>query len=729
MPKRNLTTSKPIARRIRGILGGFALLSCLLVASVAAFSFRAPTEARAEESSWTPNAKEKPVEHTELATTAVSSTLTGTSQSVTVTFRSKKIEAYANGARYKNVFVVPDPAPGESSWEESKVLEEAAEEIKKAEEEGRDPVLPSFTASVFNISYNSNAAGTADDKKIMVIPATVTRDKGFVLNVTSIGTDVCFNRNTDLVNYENITQIIIPKTITSIAEGAFYNVPESVQICCEAPEYYTDEETGEQMKTYPTNWTDATPVYDYVIGEKEQKRLNVATPSPEKFGKGSDFFLGYKSEEFDLPMWMEYQFEKLNEHGMYEVLPDHYWYEVPIFSANHPYDAVGSTMGNEALTQNINIENLPTGQRINAASIRFHNIYRAISDPTSEAPRMIPDIRDPELESGWNGEYYTVPAIAYSSVPHFEEFFTMKPESISTIGGFIQFEVSFTKVPGTSGYGPYAKLNPDIFKANKKGLDDGTLQVRYQFSSLDQAYYRFTLKDGNSTRTVSSRIRTPIKYVLVTGNGPFRMGFLVNTDDLIDSSTNKKAEGVNYNDLVKMEFMNFGVKTDIYKPETNSIITKSAVALRFGVLPLFLSVQTAAHTEIGQVIAWTMVVYTVIFAALAVAWFLYSKRAFRNDEFRRVNDKKFLIASIKNYVGFACITAAILFIYCRWALLRTTIVVFNPLDPFVVIFALAALIFLGFTIRNLVIGFKNNRKRKEAARLKLDQDVADDGTH
>ena len=61
--------------------------------------------------------------------------------------------------------------------------------------------------------------------------------------------------------------------------------------------------------------------------------------------------------------------------------------------------------------------------------------------------------------------------------------------------------------------------------------------------------------------------------------------------------------------------------------------------------------------------------------------------------------------------------------------MRTTVVTFNPLDAFVIIFAVAGLIFLGFTIKNMVVGFKNARKRKEAIRLKLDEDVADDGTH
>ena len=41
---------------------------------------------------------------------------------------------------------------------------------------------------------------------------------------------------------------------------------------------------------------------------------------------------------------------------------------------------------------------------------------------------------------------------------------------------------------------------------------------------------------------------------------------------------------------------------------------------------------------------------------------------------------------------------------------------------------LVGAIFLGFTIKNLVVSFKNAKKRKEALRLKLDQDVVDDGT-
>jgi hypothetical protein len=38
------------------------------------------------------------------------------------------------------------------------------------------------------------------------------------------------------------------------------------------------------------------------------------------------------------------------------------------------------------------------------------------------------------------------------------------------------------------------------------------------------------------------------------------------------------------------------------------------------------------------------------------------------------------------------------------------------------------LIFIGFAIKNLVVAIKQARKNREALRLKLDEDVADDGT-
>ena len=163
--------------------------------------------------------------------------------------------------------------------------------------------------------------------------------------------------------------------------------------------------------------------------------------------------------------------------------------------------------------------------------------------------------------------------------------------------------------------------------------------------------------------------------------------------------------------------------------EVYSIIIKSEVITRFAELAVIPETHAMRHINVASVLVWTYVIYVVAFAALAVSYYFYAKRRFRNDEFRRVNTKRFVINALKNFLGFGLILSSILFIIARWGLMPTSVVVFNPMDAFVIVFTILGLIFFGFTIKNLVVSFKNARKRKEAIKLKLDQDVADDGTN
>ncbi|MBO5527784.1 MAG: hypothetical protein J6A47_00480 [Bacilli bacterium] len=716
MPNRNSNNLKPAQGIFRRFTLGFTALATLFAIGATAANSQKLAKVQAEDATWTPNAKEKATERKDLAVTASSATLTSTAESISVTFRSQKIEAYGNGASTMNVFVLPDDA----TW----TLDAASAAYAEAKQADPDADYIEYPAHVYNVSYNKNAR--TEDPNIIVIPSTVSNTRGFRFLVNSIVADCCFNEKTGLVSYDNITKIFIPDTIKTIEAGAFYNVPDNVQILCEAPEYYTNDE-NEQVKTYPNDWTDAENViYEYdlhkiyeefeIDDDEVELLLNTGSPTAKKFGEGADFYLGLESETYNYPLYMEYQFEKQTGDGLYEPVEGKHMYKVPVLATNVPYDAVGSSMGYEYVTKEINID-VPEKCRVKNDSIVFHNIFPAIKGSAEEGSAMKPDVKDDE---GWDGSYYAVPSIAYSVVPHFEEFFKVRPVSLSTLGNFLQFEIELDKPRGEDGYGIYPILQPAIFESNKAQIDAGTLQIRYQFSSLDQANYRFTYDDNGTLKVVSLRIRTPIKYVLVNKDNAFRMGFLVNADEV---------PGVTMESLRKVEFCNFVIKSDIYKPETNAIVTKSSSALHFAFVTLFDQVENAKKVNVGMVIVIFFLIYAVAFAAIAVAYFFYAKKRFRNDEFRRVNNKRFLLNSLKNFIGFALVAAAGLFIYCRWGLLRTTVVVFNPLDAFVVIFAVGGAIFLGFTIKNLVVSFKNARKRKEAARLKLDEDVADDGTH
>lgn len=691
MPKRNYPTSKPRKATFRFFALGFAAFSTLCALGASLFSGASSVRADAADE-WV-SEKETIIPREELAVTATSSALTDDSQSVTVTFTSKKVEAYPNSSQVKNVYVTPiDP-----TFDIKTVTDEAR---AAREEQGEEFVMPEYECSVYNICYNPNGGST---KNTVVIPDTLIYSNLIVFRVTTIGSDVVFNPDGGDA-YGQINKIVIPEHVTTIEAKAFMGVPETVQIYCEA-----DALNEEGKPTYPEDWTDATVEYGYALTSQEQSLLSRTAGSKKEFGEGADFFLGMDSEEFDLPLYFEYQLEKINDDGSVTPVEGAHYQALEVQSSNNDYDAVGSNMGVSSITSYVNVA-IPKGHRINSDTLVFHNIYRAVAEKNEEGAytgRFVPDF---EI-----GPCLSYPLVTYDFVPHFSDFFTMTPVSVATMGQFLQFEAQFERVAWPNEFGIYSILQPTVYNTNEANLRNGTLEVRYQFSALDQASYRFTLKNGTQ---IEARVRTPIAYILIPKRA-YRVGFLLDVSSY---------EGLNYADIATIELLGFSVKADLYKPSTNSIVTKSAYTVRFGSLALFPNVPETKHIEMPMVIALTYVVYVVAFVAGAIGYYFYAKRRYRNDEFRRVDNKRYFIAAAKNFVGFAFVLSALLFIYARWGLMRTTLVTYNPLDAFVAAFSVVALVFLGFTIKNIVVSVKNARKRKEALRLKLDQDQDDDGT-
>ena len=74
------------------------------------------------------------------------------------------------------------------------------------------------------------------------------------------------------------------------------------------------------------------------------------------------------------------------------------------------------------------------------------------------------------------------------------------------------------------------------------------------------------------------------------------------------------------------------------------------------------------------------------------------------------------------------IALAVNFIVLRFGVFYSAIPVFNPIDPFVIVFAIGGAISVGLFVRMFAIIAKTRKTAKEAKRLRLDKDVVDDGT-
>ena len=619
---------------------------------------------------------------------------TSASTSVSHSFQcvasSTKIESLGNSSRYNNVFVIPDDPTFPASIAEAKESADAAK--KAAEEAGEEYVPVHYNASVFNIT------NTRSDDTI-VIPSTINYTDLFILDVTSIGTSICYDHDEEKASYDNVAKIVIPNTIKSIASGAFpFALEAGVKFCVEA-----SDSTG-----FAADWTDATDIeYNYNIAGSQRNQLNLGAATTIKtFGQGKDYIIGIEREDYHYPLIVKYQLlDKNNQkYGDLQSL------ELPITSSNTDYDAVGSNVGSISKSFVVDID-VPEGYHVDDKSLTFHNIYPASRvDSPSGGKVTVPVLEE--------GPLYAIPRFSFEQTASFETLFQNRPGSITSFGGYTKIGLIVRRELSA-----YEKLLPRMYRTYESQIKSGAYLIRHQFTALGQAVYHIVYEYNGQRITKDVKVDTPITNAIINTTGEYEVGLLVKDSDV--------GEGFSASSIKEFDFRGFSVKLDLLNAEKQSRVNKSDLLIRFSSLPLVKegAVSPNANINLTMVTVLFFLGYALIFTAIALIYYFYAKNKFKNDEFRRVNGKKYLKEAIKNGIGIGLLVGAIFFIYARWGLLESTVVVYNPLDPFVIIFAIAGLIYAGFAIKNIVTSIKNTRKRKEAARLHLDQDKDDDGTN
>ena len=669
----------------KSLFAFFASLS-LALAGASAFSKAGSFSVKAESESAPRFENEVEADRNELAFTLTSSSLTPCSQSFTLSMQSVKIEAYNNSTRYNNVFVRID----DSNYTDFQTAKKNAEDAKEAaENEGKEYVPAVYNATVFNVA-NSKAANN-----VIVLPNFIDYGTLFRLQVTSIEANACYDYDSKSISYANIKEIIIPEGYQKISSNAFLGAKEAGVAIKTA--------SASAGENWEEGWTDADVEYGVTLTSTQQRALEVRTTGTTTFGEGKSFFVGYFDKakpETNKPLTMEYH---LLDSGNNPVGQTQY-YELPKASTTLDYDAVGTIAGKAKDDRSVDIE-IPEGTHIDESSIVFHNILRLAKNEQGKV------VIEPDSEP-----LKATPTRSYSQVMNFGDFLEVSPGKASYIAGYSRFSLKAhlkTEI--------FETINPTVYKQNKALIDSGTLRVRISLSSLGSASYRVVYEGKNGEEITSTiPVRTPIGTINLS-NGE-EIGFLI--EDA------KVGEGFSFSKVRSLRLCGFYVQIDLYNGNKNSIANNSKKSIRFASIDILPQggVSELKTTNLAVYFAVAYSCYVAAFCLLAVGYFFYCKKKYRNDEFRRVNPKKYWLKSLRNLFGYGLIFSSILFIVARWGLLDSTVVVFNTLDVWVIVFTLAGAIFLGLAIKEFVVSIKQTMERKKKEKLHLDADVAEDGT-
>ena len=641
----------------------------------------------------------------ELTASIVQSTTTDSSQSLNISFRSKTLVGFKTG-RGNYIVTITDPNfTGEPS-------SPVPEGYDKYDEDSGLPILEGVVSFVIGGGQN----------KEVCLPSTLTQAETFVIKVTGIEAN-CVTANGEEYNGKNkwvdvtvvegkeiknprITSIYIPNTIEHVAKNAFTGVPADVTIA------YEDESLPEGV--FEDGWTDAATITYGTYKTKSLKKANVggtADDLVDELGRPISFVLGcqkdnkHTGEEYDRPLVIQYdKVTNGQRETIYEALP-------LTNTVGNSYDSVGKI--SSLVYSRLLGYKLGPGESIDDESIIFHNIMKASNDSVIDTSKT----------------YWIKPVIGYSEKQDLSHLVTFKSTGSSTFAGFSMFTLSMDKnLSITSDKYPephslYLDVKQDLYEQNKLQIEKGNTVIRYSLYNLYLSSYHFIYEGSNGElKDITVPISTVISYQTLDHDKGNKVSILLENKKVAPDFSAEKVR--------TFELVNITIQMDLFATSSSgstTVLGKSAISYKFAYITVRNDVkETVFNYNIFLVIFF--VAYIALFAVAAFVLYKVLKEKYKNDEFRRVNDKKYVKKALLYGAGSTLIVAAIVFIAMRVGGFANTIVVFNPTDPLLIIFSIVGMIVGGYFIVQAIKAIKVGRERRKAIRLRLNEDVEDDGT-
>ena len=560
---------------------------------------------------------------------------------------------------------------------------------------------------------SKNARNSESDSTIS-IPETITYGTKYSVNVTALGNGAMPFMDAEDYNYKDkypIKKLYIPKTITKVHENAFSNIPAGVEL-----EINFENKESDITFVNKSNWLNGEGAGDvkvnYDVSFIGNRSVKYTTPAVY-FGEAQSFILGYKGgkvEEETIPELLlsyEYQVE-IDQKTYYKQG------KLNVKDANNPYDSVSA---NQPSFDTELVINLDFEEEYIDGSLVFYNIYPMISKSVASGGNVFyPDLSSPYMSKatkGYKVDYDISNVVDYS----FKE--------ITTFGEYTNIVTNFERVYlGEDKHTLYQEARPEDFVTYAKQFASGDYIIRYRISNLSTSNYiiEYENKAGEVVET-TTQIVSPLPYIVLNTHGITACSFLIKNSDVASDFSADKIKSIRIDSLT--------INMHIYDvSNSTSLGLSNQINCTFGEVYLL----TPVTEKIGT---FSIVAFILIFTiSLAVAFigaatglYFYLKEKYKNDEFRRMNTKIYVRKSAIALFGTLIFALGLQFILFRFLKLNNSFAVYNPLDPYVIGFGIAALIAFGYFIYYMIQFIKTEKKRKEAIRLKLNEDVDDDGTH
>ena len=560
-------------------------------------------------------------------------------------------------------------------------------EFSKMSADEREAIIEQYNAGEYETvhfnSYVFNITGSSDTKNV-VIPRYLTRNHIFTLDITEIGTDAA-----TAADWGNITSITIPVEVANIYSDSFVDVPSTMIFNVEA---------ASRPEGWAEDWAHGAVVnYGYSF-PADKEEMSSRAGAQDYGDKTVNFILGwYPSEGQQYPLVAEYKIKKADG-----SLSETQYFDFSPSSENSKYEAVGYEIVAFKNSLNCDIP-LEPGEEIDGDSIVLHNIFSAVKGSSGS---FEPDTAHP---------YRYVPKQMYSRVYKIDDFIKYEFTGISSFSGYTGIDLDMR----VSEENIYSYLKSNYYNSHKDEIDAGTLYVRYRLTSLTLSSFRITYRHGGADVVKDVKIATPVTQFKMNNNGVNKVSFLLKNSDV----------GVGFTASSVKEVSLVGLYVSLDLMGAKATIARSSVVTRFGYVSFMPYTESPQVFDINLMLILVLVGYVAAYALSTVGLYFYLKNKYKNDEFRRMKTKPYIIKSLIGLGGSLVVIYALLFIILRAVAMNNAIVVFNPLDAYIIILSVLSVVIIGYFIKYLVGVVKVMKERRRILKLKLNEDVEDDGTN
>ena len=308
----------------------------------------------------------------------------------------------------------------------------------------------------------------------------------------------------------------------------------------------------------------------------------------------------------------------------------------------------------------------------------------------------------------------------YKAEVNIDSIVKYKFAGVSTFGNYSMISMKMDKVLPSYWY---EGVDPVAKESLVKAINRGEYSLRYALYNMTSSFYRVTYKSSKTGLEVRKTIRveSPNPHYPLEKNKGNQIGFLIKNSWI--------GSDFKISNMKKFELLGLTVNIHCWDNDVHSVVTKGQVATHFGAIEVMPYRESVGIFSIGLFVILFLVFATLAYAGGSVGLFFFVKNKYKNDEFRRVKPKAFFKNAAVGLIGFLFVLTALIFIIFRTTIFDNFVAVHNPLDIFIIIPGIIALIFVGYFIKFMVGKHKANKERKKALKLKLNEDVADDGTN